>query len=156
MEKHALSNTRNYPAVVSFTEGDPMDEDVRDASSPAPSCRRLTALKDKLVSASTRSTAAAQLSILDCGGMVLRADITRINGTHWNLSGYWSGDVSSVSNTSQPTLAGLNQPHLSHEPQLSEPGLALGCGGWTAVPAVGQQSRHHRWRIFRQALFSNE
>jgi hypothetical protein len=31
VEKHALSNTRNYPAVVSFTEGDPMDEDVRDA-----------------------------------------------------------------------------------------------------------------------------
>ena len=31
VEKHALSNTRNYPAVVSFTEGDPMDEDVRDS-----------------------------------------------------------------------------------------------------------------------------
>jgi hypothetical protein len=30
-------------------------------------------------------------------GMVLRADITRINGTHWNVSGYWRGRFNSTS-----------------------------------------------------------
>jgi hypothetical protein len=29
-------------------------------------------------------------------GMVLRADITRINGTYWNVSGYWRGRFNST------------------------------------------------------------
>src|ERR1039458_6961530 len=31
VEKHTLGNTRLYPMVVSFTEGDPLDEEVRDS-----------------------------------------------------------------------------------------------------------------------------
>ncbi len=40
-------------------------------------------------------------------GMVLRADITRINGTYWNISGYWRGRLSSQSSTGQQTLQDL-------------------------------------------------
>jgi len=28
-------------------------------------------------------------------GLVVRTDITRINGTYWNLSGYWRGRINS-------------------------------------------------------------
>ena len=30
VEKNALGNTRQYPMVISFSEGDPLDEEVRD------------------------------------------------------------------------------------------------------------------------------
>ena len=40
-------------------------------------------------------------------GLVLRADITRINGTYWNLSGYWRGRLTSQSSASQQTLQDL-------------------------------------------------
>ena len=40
-------------------------------------------------------------------GVVLRADITRINGTHWNLSGFWRGNLTSRNSTAQPTLQDL-------------------------------------------------
>ena len=40
-------------------------------------------------------------------GMVFRGDITRINGTYWNLSGYWRGRLTHTSATSQQTLQDL-------------------------------------------------
>src|SRR5262249_42605684 len=40
-------------------------------------------------------------------GLVLRTDITRINGTYWNVSGYWRGRLSSRSTNAQPTLQDL-------------------------------------------------
>ena len=39
--------------------------------------------------------------------MVLRADITRIGGTYWNLSGYWRGKLEQHSSTVQPSLQDL-------------------------------------------------
>lgn len=107
VEKHALSNTRNYPAVVSFTEGDPMDEDVRDLV-PRPPLPEINRAQGQIgLSFNTIHSGGQFSSSSTAVGMVLRADITRINGTHWNLSGYWRGDVSSVSNSLQPTLQDL-------------------------------------------------
>ncbi len=40
-------------------------------------------------------------------GGVVRADITRIGGTYWNLSGYWRGRLNSNSYAGQPTLQDL-------------------------------------------------
>jgi hypothetical protein len=40
-------------------------------------------------------------------GMVVRADITRIGGTYWNLSGYWRGRLTSRSATTQETVQDL-------------------------------------------------
>ena len=38
---------------------------------------------------------------------MLRADITRIGGTYWNLSGYWRGKIESRSSAGQATLQDL-------------------------------------------------
>ena len=35
-------------------------------------------------------------------GLVLRADVTRIGGTYWNLDGYWRGRLDSRNNSSAP------------------------------------------------------
>ena len=46
-------------------------------------------------------------------GMVFRADFTRIFGTHWNLNGYWRGNLRTSSAPSQPTLQDtINRTYL--------------------------------------------
>ena len=107
VEKHALSNTRNYPAIVSFTEGDPMDEDVRDAI-PRPPLPEVNRAQGRIgFDFSTTHNSGPFSSSSTTTGVVLRADITRINGTHWNLNGYWRGGMTSTSSRNQPTLQDL-------------------------------------------------
>ena len=102
--KESLSNTRQYPAVVSFTEGDPLDEDVRDAI-PRPPLPEVNQARGRLGFdySTTRSGGLSSSQV----GFIFRADITRINGTYWNLSGYYRGGFSSVSSKSQPTMQDL-------------------------------------------------
>ncbi len=99
VQKRALSATRQYPAVISFTEGDPLDEEVREyiPKPPSPEVNR-TRGRVGVDYNSLQSTGNSSSQI----GMVLRADITRIGGTHWNLSGYWRGRFDSRSSTAQP------------------------------------------------------
>lgn len=87
-QKRALAATRQYPAVISFTEGDPLDEEVRDyvPKPPLPEVNRARG-RIGVDYNSLQATGSSSSQI----GMVLRADITRIGGTHWNLSGYWRG-----------------------------------------------------------------
>jgi hypothetical protein len=105
--KNTLGNTRRYPAVVSFSEGDPMDEDVRETI-PRPQSPEVNRAVGRIgldyMGTSSAGPAGIQSSNL---GMVVRADITRIAGTHWNLSGYWRGRLQSNSSSSQPTVQDL-------------------------------------------------
>ncbi len=107
VERRVLSNTRQYPAVVSFTEGDPLDEDVREAvpRPPLPEVNRATGrIGFDYSGISNRGRFASSSSLM---AVVLRAEITRINGTFWNLNGYWRGLVNTRSSTSRPTLQEL-------------------------------------------------
>ncbi len=91
VQKRALSSTRLYPAVVSFTEGDPMDEEVRDLV-PRPPLPEVNEARGRIgFDYAGMTSGGAFASTSSSVGLVLRADITRINGTHWNLSGYWRG-----------------------------------------------------------------
>lgn len=97
VQKRALSSTRLYPAVVSFTEGDPMDEEVRDLV-PRPPLPEVNQAQGRIgfdyTGTSSGGTFASSNSSI---GLVARADITRINGSYWNLSGYWRGRLTSSS-----------------------------------------------------------
>jgi hypothetical protein len=105
--KTALSNTRKYPAVVSFTEGDPLDEDVRESipRPPLPEVNRAVG-RIGLDYTGTSSSGSSSLQSSNVGA-VFRADITRIGGTYWNLSGYWRGRLASRSSSAQPTIQDL-------------------------------------------------
>jgi hypothetical protein len=107
VQQRALSATRKYPAVVTFTEGDPLDEEAREEvpRPPLPSVNRARG-RIGLDYLGTVSQGAGAMSSHDIG-VVLRADITRINGTYWNMSGYWRGRITSRSSASQPTLQDL-------------------------------------------------
>ncbi len=128
--RHSLSNTRSYPAVVSFTEGDPMDEDVRDLV-PRPPLPEINRAQGQIgFSFNTIHSGGQFASSSSTAGLVLRADITRIYGTHWNLSGYWRGDINSLSNNAQPTMQDLinRTYHMSLSYQNADSRWVAGVG----------------------------
>jgi hypothetical protein len=105
--KNALSATRTYPAVISFTEGDTLDEEAR-AEVPRPPLPSVNRARGRIgfdyMGTVTHGANGVMGSDL---GMVVRTDITRIGGTFWNISGYWRGRFSSQQITGQPTLQDL-------------------------------------------------
>jgi AMIN domain-containing protein len=104
VQQRALSSTRVYPQVITFTQGDPMDEEVRDEvpRPPLPEVNRTRLMIgfDYGGISSRGSTVAGSSQY----GMMLRTDMTRIGGSYWNLHGYWRGELSSQSASAQPTI----------------------------------------------------
>lgn len=101
---NALGNTRIYPMVVSFSAGDPLDEEVREAI-PRPPLPEINQARVRVgfdVSVIRGIGADAWNSTML--GMVLRANVTRINGGYWNLDGYWRGNIQTAS---APAVASL-------------------------------------------------
>jgi hypothetical protein len=107
VQQRTLSSTRQYPAVISFTEGDTVDEEARQEvpRPPLPSVNRARGRMGfdyiDTISHGTSSMTSSDL------GFVFRGDITRIGGTYWNLSGYWRGRFTNTSAASQQTLQNL-------------------------------------------------
>lgn len=106
VERNALSATRKYPAVVSFSENDTLDDEAR-AEVPKPPLPSVNRARGRIgfdyIGTMNHDGSGMRSSNL---GIVLRADITRINGTYWNVSGYWRGRLNSSSG-GQQTLQDL-------------------------------------------------
>jgi hypothetical protein len=107
VQQRTLSPTRQYPAVISFTEGDTLDEEARQEvpRPPLPSVNRARG-RIGFDDIETISHGSSNVTSSDLG-MVFRGDITRIGGTYWNLSGYWRGELTKASAASQQTLQNL-------------------------------------------------
>jgi hypothetical protein len=107
VQQRALSKTRRYPVVISFTESDTLDDEAREAvpRPPLPSVNRARGrIGFDTIQTFTHGTSSVASSDV---GVVFRGDITRIAGTHWNLSGYWRGRLTKQSAASQKTLQNL-------------------------------------------------
>ncbi len=113
VQKDTLGNTRKYPMVVSFTEGDPLDEEVREAE-PRPPLPEVNQIRGRLgFDQSTIQELGQGGTTSSEYGMVFRADFTRILGTHWNLNGYWRGSLQRGQGGSQQSLQNLlNRTYL--------------------------------------------
>ena len=113
VEKNTLGNTRKFPMVVSFSAGDPLDEEVRDAI-PRPPLPEVNQMRGRIgIDVSTITELGQGGSTSGEYGMILRADFTRILGSYWNLNGYWRGSLQTGSGPSQPTLQDLiNRTYL--------------------------------------------
>ena len=104
VEKNTIGNTRKYPMVVTFSEGDPLDEEVRNAI-PRPPLPEINQARGRIGFDYSRIDQLGQgASSSTEYGMIFRGDFTRIAGTHWNLDGYWRGNLQSSSSSSQQTL----------------------------------------------------
>ncbi|MEP7367039.1 MAG: hypothetical protein ABI972_27585 [Acidobacteriota bacterium] len=93
---------RKYAQVVSFTEGDPIEEELREyvPKPPLAEINRISgrigfeysAITDRV----THNAGSAQT------GVILRADMTRIGGSYWNFTGYWRGRKNTRHPSSSP------------------------------------------------------
>ena len=106
-QTRAISGTRKYPQVVTFSEGDPLEEEVRDEI-PRPPLPEINRARGRigLDYSGISSHGSVSSSSYQLGGVV-RADVTRIAGTYWNLSGYWRGRFNGTSSAGQETLQNL-------------------------------------------------
>jgi len=104
----AAGSGAHYSQTITFTEGDPLEEEIRDymPRPPLPEINRIrgqvgfeyTGIHDQGGSGANSSQF----------GLVLRADMTRIGGTYWNLTGYTLLRLTSSNYaSSQPTLNDL-------------------------------------------------
>jgi len=106
-QQQSLSGSRKYPQVIAFSEGDPLEEEIRDEVPrlPLPEVNRLRGRigfdYSMISSGGTTPMRSSQT------GVVFRADMTRIGGTYWNLSGYWRGRLTSTTSDQQQSLQDL-------------------------------------------------
>jgi len=107
VQQRALSSTRMYPQVITFTEGDPADEEAREEV-PRPPLPEVNRARGRIgfEYSSILSHGSAGMNTSELG-LVLRSDITRIGGSYWNLSGYWRGRLESQGSSGQQTLQDL-------------------------------------------------
>jgi hypothetical protein len=107
VEQHTMGATRKYPAVISFTESDLLDDEAR-AYVPRPPLPSVNRMRGRIgldyMGTINRDSSQSRSSEI---GAIFRADFTRIGGTYWNLSGYWRGRINSFSSSAQPTLQDL-------------------------------------------------
>jgi hypothetical protein len=108
-ETQGAAETDNFPIVVGFTYGDPLDDEVRQSE------------EKKIIQESPVGRMRGRLGF-DYGGtneaggfkskqlgMVINADMTFLGGTYWNFTGYWRGNLtSSNSGTSTNSPTTLN------------------------------------------------
>lgn len=105
--KNAIGTTRVYPIVVSFSEGDPLDEEARDAV-PHPPLPEINQSRGRIgFDVSMLQGLGANSFTSRVFGVVARADISRMGGTHWNLNGYWRGRIQSSSAPAQSSIQDL-------------------------------------------------
>ena len=97
----------HYAQTITFDESDPMDEEARQYV-PHPALPEVNRVRGRI--------GFEYNSILDAGGtganaynaaLVVRADITRIGGTYWSLSGYSRFLLNSATPSSQQTISDL-------------------------------------------------
>lgn len=101
-EQKELGNTRKFPQVITFSEGDPLDDEARAfvPRPPSPEVNRARGMigfdYGGLQTSGPFSTNTTQL------GLFMKADISRIGGTYWGLSGYWRGRLNTLSGAGGP------------------------------------------------------
>ena len=92
-QAESAAEADKYPIIVTFTNGDPLDEEIREKE------------ETKVIRESPMSRIRGRFGF-DFGGtsesggfsskqvgLVIDADMSNIGGTYWNLTGYWRGIV---------------------------------------------------------------
>ena len=104
--QRSLSATRKYPVVVAFTEEDTLDEEAR-VEVPRPPLPEINRARGSIgfdYSGVASHDGGGGLS--SNAGLMIRTDITRINGTYWNLNGFWRGRINKQSYSNSNHAAG--------------------------------------------------
>ncbi len=105
--QRSLSATRKYPVVIAFSEGDTLDDEARMVV-PRPPLPEINRARGRIgFDYSGVSTHDAGSGLSSNAGVMIRTDISRINGTYWNLNGFWRGRLNNQSHSGQETIQDL-------------------------------------------------
>ena len=130
VEQRALSSTRQYPAVVSFSADDTLDEEAR-AAVPRPPSPAVNRAKGRIgLDYNSTTSHGVTNSTSSNLGFAFQGDITRIGGTFWNLSGYYRGRLTKQPTATQQTIQDLinHTYHLSLSYENPTSKLVAGVG----------------------------
>jgi hypothetical protein len=103
------AESENYPVVVGFSYGDPMDEEIRAATVSAKSAPIENQMRGRIGVDFGNLSEPGGIGSREVG-LMIEADMSRIGGTHWNFSGYWRGrlDTQNSGNSSGPSPTTLS------------------------------------------------
>src|SRR5882762_9988620 len=100
-EKVEATDEEKYPIILTFTHGDPLEEEVRTV-------QERKQLQESPVGRVRGRIGFDYGGIHEAGGLnskqlglVIQSDISNIGGTYWNFRGYWRGNMN-VSSSSPP------------------------------------------------------
>ena len=100
-EKVEATDEEKYPIILTFTYGDPLEEEVRTV-------QERKQLQESPVGRVRGRIGFDYGGIHEAGGLnskqlglVIQSDISNIGGTYWNFRGYWRGNMN-VSSSSPP------------------------------------------------------
>ena len=128
--QRSLSSTRQYPAVVSFSADDTLDDEAREEV-PRPPSPAVNRARGRIGLDYNSTTSHGLTSVTSSNiGFSFRGDITRIGGTFWNLSGYYRGRFTKQATGTQQTLQDLinHTYHLSLTYENPNSRLVAGVG----------------------------
>ena len=103
-----VQDSQSYPIVVTFTNGDPLDEEMRETRSPHAVEASRGAMRGRIGFDYGGISEGPGLNSTQAG-MMLESDLTHIAGTYWNLTGYWRGRFT----TSTSGLPGVTTTTIS-------------------------------------------
>lgn len=93
-DQRNAAESENYPVVVTFSYGDPLDEELRAATVSA--AKGKPPIENQIRGrfgwdmgylSEPGGTSSRQL------GLLIDADMSQIGGTHWNFKGFWRGNL---------------------------------------------------------------
>ncbi len=103
-DKSNAAESENYPAVVTFSYGDPLDEEIRATTVSRKEVPIDNQMRGRFGFDFGNLSEPGGLSSRQVGFMV-QADMSRIGGTHWNFTGYWRGRMNTQNTGSSGTTS---------------------------------------------------
>jgi hypothetical protein len=88
--------SEHYPVVVTFSYGDPLDEEIRATTIPANKVQIVNQIRGRIGWDLGNLSEPGGVNSRQIG-FLLDADMSRIGGTHWNFTGYWRGNFNTQS-----------------------------------------------------------
>ncbi len=146
----ASGDSHKYAQVVSFTEGDPSGRrspQIRAASAAAGNQPAAGHVRRWSSHVTNDHGPAAASSTQE--GVVFRADMTRINGTYWNFTGFYRGRLDPFGGNTVTDLDGSDQPHVHHRPVLQQSRIKVRDGCGAPISSMGHQPGYDRRRLHR-------
>jgi hypothetical protein len=96
-QEQNAEEAKNYPVVVTFTNGDPLDEEIRETTVPhVMSPPADTQIRGRIGFDYGGIQESGGLNSNQYG-LLVQADMKRIGGSWWNFTGYWRGRMNAQS-----------------------------------------------------------